>query len=271
MGDDFSHVFTPVSDGGPIANGAIGLIALATDQVCEHDVARILALAGLPLYVSRVAFPAEVALDTLAGMRAGLRDAAALLLPGERLDVIAYGCTSGSIVIGEDTVFARLREARPGVQCTTPPTAAMAAFAAIGMRRIAVLTPYVDTINARVRSYLEGRGLDIVSFGSFYRRTDPEIASIVPESIAEAAVALDRPDIDGLFISCTALRTLPVIEALEEKLGKPVVTSNQAMAWHALRLAGARRRLEGLGRLLRFDAAGGEKCGAENMMTSRSP
>ena len=258
MADDFAQVFTPMNDGGPIANGAVGLIALATDQVCEHDIARILALAGLPLYVSRVAFPAEVTLDTLAGMRVGLRDAAALLLPGERLDVIAYGCTSGSMVIGEDTVFARLREARPGVKCTTPPTAAMAAFAVLGMRRIAVLTPYVDAVNERVRNYLAARGLDIVSFGSFHRRTDPEIASIVPESISEAAVALDRPDIDGLFISCTALRTLPVIEALEEKLGKPVVTSNQAMAWHALRLAGTRRRVEGLGRLLRLDAAGGE-------------
>ncbi len=256
MSDDLSQVFTPVTDGGPIANGAVGLIALATDQVCEHDLARILALAGLPLYVSRVAFPAEVALDTLAGMQAGLRDAAALLLPGERLDVIAYGCTSGSVVIGEDAVFARLREARPGVECTTPPTAAMAAFAVLRMRRIAVLTPYVDAVNERLRSYLVGRGLDIVSFGSFHRRTDPEIASIVPESIAEAAVALDCRDMDGLFISCTALRTLPVIEALEEKLGKPVVTSNQAMAWHALRLAGVRRRVEGLGRLLRVDAAG---------------
>ena len=246
------EVFTPVSDGGPIANGAVGLIALATDQVCEHDLARILALAGVPLYVSRVAFPAEVALDTLAGMRTGLRDAAALLLPGARLDVIAYGCTSGSMVIGEDIVFAQLREARPGVECTTPPTAAMAAFAVLGMRRIAVLTPYIDAVNERVRSYLAGRGLDVVSFGSFHRRTDPEIASIVPESIAEAAVALDRPEIDGLFISCTALRTLPVIEALEEKLGKPVVTSNQAMAWHALRLAGVQQPVEGTGRLLRL-------------------
>lgn len=251
MMSDFSQVFTPMSDGGPIANGAAGLIALATDQVCEHDLARILARAGLPLYVSRVAFPAEVTVDTLAGMRAGLSEAAALLLPGEHLDVIAYGCTSGSIVIGEDAVFARLREARPGVECTTPPTAAIAAFSMLGMRRLAVLTPYVDAVNERVRSYLAARGLDVVSFGSFHCRTDPEIASIVPESIAQAAVALDRPDVDGLFISCTALRTLPVIEALEETLGKPVVTSNQAMAWHALRLAGVRPRVEGLGRLLR--------------------
>jgi maleate isomerase len=260
MRHELSQVFTPVSDGGPIANGAVGLIALATDQVCEHDVARILALAGLPLYVSRVAFPAEVALDTLAAMQTGLKDAAALLLPGARLDVIAYGCTSGSMVIGEDTVFARVREARPGVECTTPPTAARAAFAVLGMRRIAVLTPYVDAVNERVRSYLE-RGLDVVSFGSFRRRTDPEIASIVPESIAEAAAALDHPEIDGLFISCTALRTLSIIEPLEEKLGKPVVTSNQAMAWHALRLAGVRRPVEGFGRLLRLDAAAG-KCAA---------
>src|SRR5690348_13260445 len=134
MGADFSQGFTPMCDGGPTANGSVGLIALATDQVCEHDVGRILALAAVPLYVSRVAFPAEVAIDTLAGMQAGLKEAAALLLPGARLNVVAYGCTSGTIVIGEDSVFARLRDARPGIECTTPPTAAIAAFAVLGMR-----------------------------------------------------------------------------------------------------------------------------------------
>jgi maleate isomerase len=251
------RAFTPMSDGGPTRAGAIGLIALATDQVCELDLRRIITEDRRPLYVSRIAFPPEVTVTTLGAMREDMTRAASLLLPGGRLDVIAYGCTSGTMVIGEDEVFARLREARPEVQCTTPPTAALAAFATLGMRRIAVLTPYEDAVNERVAAFLSNRGLEIGAFGSFRRATDPEIAAVMPESIAAAARALDGPGIDGIFLSCTALRALPVVEALEAGLGKPVVTSNQAMAWHALRLSGYEASIAGFGRLLRMqiDAA----------------
>jgi maleate isomerase len=245
------RAFTPIFDGGPASAGAIGLIALATDQVCELDVRSIIQ-GRRPLYISRIAFPPEVTVETLGAMREDMTRAAALLLPGGRLDVIAYGCTTGTMVIGEDEVFARLRKARPDVRCTTPTTAALAAFAAIGMRRIAVLTPYPDAVNQRVYQYLSSRGLEVAAFGSFQLATDPATAAVAPDSIAEAARALDGRGIDGIFISCTALRAVAVIERLEAELGKPVVTSNQAMAWHALRLCGDAAPVAGFGRLLQL-------------------
>lgn len=244
--------FVAQTDGGPTRQGAIGLVALATDHVCELDLRRIIPQDRLPLYVGRIGFAPEITVETLGAMRDGITAAASLILAGGRLDVLAYGCTSGTMVIGEDEVFARLRAARPGIACTSPPTAALAALQALGLRRIAVLTPYTEDVNRRVIDYFTGRGLDIAAFGAFNKGSDAEIAAIAPASIVAAARALDTPDIEGIFLSCTGLRGAAVVEAIEEQLGKPVITSNQAMAWHAMRLAGYREPVQGFGRLLRL-------------------
>lgn len=243
--------FPAESDGGPARHGAIGLVALATDHVCELDLRQIIPQDHLPLYVSRIAFAPEITVETLGAMRDGITGAAALILAGGRLDVIAYGCTSGTMVIGEDEVFARLRAARPGIACTTPPTAALAALKTLGASRIAVLTPYIEAVNRRVHRYFTERGLDIAAFGAFNKESDAEVAAIAPASIVAAARALDAPDIEAIFLSCTGMRGLAVVEELETVLGKPVITSNQAMAWHALRLAGHDAPIAGFGRLLR--------------------
>ncbi len=247
--------FPALSDGGPTRNGAIGLVALATDHVCELDLRQIIPQDRLPLYVGRIGFAAEITVETLGAMRDGITAAASLILAGGRLDVLAYGCTSGTMVIGEDEVFARLRAARPGIACTSPPTAALAALKALGLRRIAVLTPYTDSVNRRVQEYFTARGLDIAAFGAFDKDSDADIAAIAPASIIAAAQALDAPDIEGIFLSCTGLRGVAVVEELETILGKPVITSNQAMAWHALRLAGHSEPVAGFGRLLRLQEA----------------
>src|SRR5260370_25252172 len=99
-------------------------------------------------------------------MRDGITGAAELILAGGRIDGIADGCTWGTMVIGEDEVFARLRAARPGVACTTPPTAALAALRALKLTRIAVLTPYTEGVNRLVRGYLTER-VDVAAFGAF--------------------------------------------------------------------------------------------------------
>jgi maleate isomerase len=240
------------SDGGPTRDGAVGLLALSTDHVCELDLRRVLPQERLPLYVSRVAIATELSVETLAAMQGDIARAAGLLLPESRLDVIAYGCTSGTMVIGEDNVFAEIRKARPGIACTTPPTAALAAFAALGLTRIAVLAPYPHAVNLRVRRYLQSRGLEVPAFGGFNKDKDADIAAISVASIIEAAQELDRPDIEGIFLSCTGLRAIDAVAPLEARLGKPVVSSNQALAWHAMRLAGCRDALEGFGQLLRL-------------------
>ncbi len=241
MPDTVIRSFLAQSDGGPARDGAIGLVALATDHVCELDLRQVIPQDRWPLYVSRIAFAPEITVATLGAMRDGITGAAELILAGGRIDVIAYGCT----------VFARLRAARPGVACTTPPTAALAALRALKLTRIAVLTPYTEGVNRLVRGYLTER-VDVAAFGAFNKDSDAEVASIAPASILAAAQALDAPDIEGLFLSCTGMRALGIVEALEERLGKPVVTSNQALAWDALRLAGHTGPIAGFGRLLRL-------------------
>ena len=136
-------------------------------------------------------------------------------------------------------VFDRIHEARPGVACTTPITAAFAAFDAFGARNIAVLTPYRDDVNQRVRAYIEGAGYRVPVFGSFNEEDDNVASRIDQESIRSAAADLGAVDgVEAVFVSCTSIRLGAVARAVEEEIGKPVTSSNHAMAWHCLRLAG---------------------------------
>jgi maleate isomerase len=226
-------------DGGIAARAAIGLIVLATDQTIEHEFRRLLDLPGVALYESRILNDARITPETLAAMEARLLEAAGLILPGLPLDVVAFGCTSASMVIGEERVFERIREARPGVACTSPITAAFAAFAALGARRLALLTPYRDDINRFMRDYIEARGFAVPVMGSFNEEDDRRAARIDAASVRDAAIDLGRSDrVDAVFVSCTSLRLLEGIGAIEAALGKPVTSSNHALAWHCLRLAG---------------------------------
>ncbi len=244
-------VTTPVElDEGPGPKGRIGMVALATDAVSELDVARLLPAGEVALYVNRVANANTVTLESLAAMAHDLGRAAAGILPEAPLDAMIYSCTSGAIAIGEERVFELLKRDRPGLPCTTPIGAARAAFAALGVTSVTVLTPYIDEINQRLRAYLEDHGIPVVAMASFHAATDSETARIPPRAIRDAAIALDRAEAQALFVSCTALRAIDAIAEIEAALAKPVVTSNQALAWHALRLLGDERPVPGYGRLL---------------------
>lgn len=239
-------------DGGVAHRARIGLIVLATDHTIEHEFRQIYRIDGVALYESRIANSATINAATLAEMERGMTAAAAVILPGTTLDVVAYGCTSGTVVIGEETVFQRIREARPGVACTTPITAGIAAFKKLGVGRIALLTPYVDEVNQMFRRFVEERGIAVPVMGSFNHDDDNEVARISQASIKDAVRDLARePSVEGVFISCTSLRVASIAEELEQELGKPVTSSNHALAWHCLRLAGVNDALPGLGRLFR--------------------
>lgn len=240
-------------DSGVAHRARIGLIVLATDHTIEHEYRSIYSrLPGVALYESRIRNSAEINPTTLAEMAKGMTAAADVILPGTKLDVVAYGCTSGTVVIGEDKVFDLIRAARPGVACTTPITAALAGLKAMGCRRIALLTPYVESVNLMLRDFIEARDIAVPVMGSFNHENDNEVARISTASIEEALVELGRSDtVDGVFVSCTSLRVAEIAERAEARLGKPVTSSNHAMAWHCLRLAGVADPLPGLGRLFR--------------------
>ena len=130
-------------DDGICRRAAIGLVVLATDHTIEHEWRRLLTQDGVAFYESRVLNSPDITPERLAEMEERIAPAVALIRPGERIDVVAFGCTSASMVIGEDHVFACIHEARPGVACTTPITAALAALSALGVQRAGLLTPYV--------------------------------------------------------------------------------------------------------------------------------
>jgi len=231
---------------------AIGLVVLATDHTIEHEWRQMLRLDGVAFYESRLWNDVTVNPETLREMEGLIAGAARLIRPGEHLDVLAYGCTSGTMVIGEETVFARLREGRPGIACTSPITGALAGLKALGARRIALLTPYIDRINRMMRDYIEARGVAVPVMGSFNHDNDNEVARISAASLEAAALELGREDVDAVFVSCTSVRIAALVEGIEARLGKPVLSSNHAMAWHALRLAGYRDPVPGFGRLMRL-------------------
>ena len=228
----------------------IGLIVLGSDQTIEHEFRSFLNIDGVAFYESRIQNSSTITPQTLADMEQRIPHCADIILKDVPIDVFAYGCTSASMVIGEERVFERIREKRPGAKCTTPITAAFAAFETLNATNLAVLTPYREDVNEAVATYIEQRGFNIVAFGSFNEEDDNRAAKISTNSIRDAAIELGQPDnIDAVFVSCTNLRIAPVINEIEQATGKPVTSSNHAMAWHCLRLAGLSDSLPKFGRL----------------------
>lgn len=229
---------------------AIGCIVLATDPTIEAELRYLLPPETATLYHSRVRNDFRITPASLSAIDERLTASVESLVPGAHLDVIAYGCTSGTVVIGEEQVFERILAARPGVHCTSPVTAALAAFKALGISRVALLTPYREDVSGMVRDYLVSHGVDVPAMGSFAEENDDLVSRISEDSIVAAAVALgSHESADGVFISCTTLRAAGAVARIEEALGKPVTTSTHALAWHALKLAGGDARNESHGRL----------------------
>jgi maleate isomerase len=243
------------ADDGIGARARIGLIVLATDQTIEYEYRLLLDLPGVALFHSRILNDNDITPETLRAMEGGIAHATRLLLPGERLDVVGFGCTSASMLLGEATVGARIHEARPGIAFTTPVTGAFAGLRAFGAHRIAVLTPYSDEVNAGIRSYVEQHGFVVAAMGSFKERDDRMVARISPDSIAAAAESLVAGSgAEALFVSCTSLRIAARVAAIEARIGVPVTSSNHAIAWHSLRLAGIEDARPEFGRLFTLAA-----------------
>lgn len=237
-------------DAGPAPTAAIGLITLPNDASIESELNAFLAIDGVRVFANRIRRPAQGTADSLREMEQHLGEAAALLVPDLPLDVIAYGCTAASMAIGPDAVAAGIRTGRPNIACTDPVSAALKGLRAFETRRIAILNPYGDEVNEVVERFVSSQGFEIVAKASFNQKVDARITRVPPQAIYDAGLELGRaPEVEGLFISCTGLRVSPVIGRLEEALGKPVVSSNQALAWDCLRLSGCEEQVEGFGKL----------------------
>lgn len=228
--------------------GRIGLVALATDFNSETDLRRILPV-GVDLFTNRVLNANPLTIENLRAMAGDITRAASGLLPGLGVDVMIYGCTSGTAAIGGAELQRLIQIAQPGVPCTNPIAAASEALRAFDAERISVLTPYTEVVNAVVAESFTAEGFNILNIEGFGLDDDIEMTGLPLAAITEAALQVCDADADALFISCTALRSSLIVEELEQKLGKPVVTSNQALVWHCLQLMKNDSHVKGFGQL----------------------
>ena len=215
----------------------LGLVVLQSDETVEGDLRRLLP-SEADVLDTRVPSGEEVTPETLAAMEGALGAAAALLPRGARLGAIGYACTSGTAQIGAARVAAILRAASGAPAATDPLSALVDACRRRGLRRLALLSPYVAPVTASLRAALAREGLETPVFGSFEIAEEARVALIDGPSIVAAAEALAAEGgVDALFLSCTNLRTLEVIATIETRTELPVLSSNLVLAEHLARLA----------------------------------
>ena len=232
-------------------NPRIGLVALSTDFSIERDFNSIFLNLPIDLFVNRLPFYNPLTNKNLVKMTEKLTEVTENILPNQTLDTVAYGCTSGTIVAGIDQIINKIQSAKPNCKVTTPITSAVNALKHLNLKKISVFTPYPQPINEKVINYFKNEGFDIQTFASFNLESDLDIGKIDPKYLLEALTKMDTIDAEALFISCTALPALEIIQELENRIKKIVLSSNQALIWDSIRSAGYNSSIEGYGKLLR--------------------
>ena len=226
----------------------VGLIIPSVNATIEPELAWI-APHGVSFHAARIMLR-ETTPEGLRAMNEGVEEAARLLASLSP-DAVAYACTSGSFLEGRAHLHAQIDAIAAIVGCPVVATsgALVDALQALRSRRVALATPYVDAINRAERGFLADNGFDVVSVRGL-GLSGAAIREVSPERVFDLACAADCGDADALFVSCTDLRALEVVEALEARLQKPVLTSNQVTLWALLHALGREPDIAGFGRLL---------------------
>lgn len=231
-----------------ITTPRLGMVVLSTDETLEDEARSVLQGRDARLMHSRIYSAPTVTQESLKAMEA-LMPASAELLP-QGLDAIAYGCTSASVVMGPDAVERQIQSVQPGVPVTNPISAVIKALNHLGADRIALVTPYAAEVARPMRDFLERAGIETVSEAGFGEAEDPRVARISEASTLNAILETGRAEgVQAVFASCTNLRSFGIIDRAEAELDLPVISSNLALVWDLLRLAGVEARGWGPGRL----------------------
>ena len=233
------------------SNPKVGLLTLSTDLTIERDFYSICQKLPLDIFVNRIHNENPLTKENLSKMYDQIVPVTEKILPGEKINTVAYGCTSGTIAIGEDRVKEKIQLAKPDCYVTTPITSAIKAFKKMNVKKIAVFTPYPESVNKTIFEYLNKKSINIISFSTFNLDLDVDIARVDPQYLLETLTNLNINDAEALFVSCTALPALEIIEKIEKKINKPVFSSNQTLIWDTIRSVGYKSSIEGYGKLLR--------------------
>ena len=257
---------TPEMDAGKHHRARLGFILLSTDYAAEDDYFTM-APEGVAVHITRLKTDDYTTNETLARHIDHMADAAARLQPDAKPDVISYACTSGSIVIGEQRVMAEIQRGAPWAEPMCLVTGVVDALHELEVKRLVVGTPYLDEINTAEAEFLAAKGFQLLNFQGLNLSTGVDFGRVTPRYWKQFALEIDHPNADAIFLSCTGIRSLEVVEAIEQAAGKPVITSNQALFWSCLRRAGVPDQLTGFGTLFskpgvkidRTSIAGGSK------------
>jgi len=227
--------------------GRVGLLLPSGNQAAEPQLQAMLP-AGVALHTTRLKLVGSSERDLLA-MVEHVEEAADLAADVEPT-LIVFHCTAVSTFSAslEASILERIRAAT-GRPVTATSEAIVAALRALAARRIVTLSPYIDEINRRETAYFTGHGFEILGSAGLGRATPQEMMAVTPEQWIELASRHRDDEADAYLLSCTAVRATDVIDELEARLDRPVVTSNSAVAWHATRRLGITEPVKGAGRL----------------------
>ena len=234
-----------------VSNPRVGLIALASDFIIEKDFISVLKDKNIDFFVNRIECYNPLTKENLVKMSEKVTEVTNDILPDQDIDCVVYACTSGTIAAGYENIKNKVKISKPTASLTTPSTAAIKALKKFNVKNLAVFTPYNKKLNDEVIQYIEEEGFNVTSNSYFGIESDVDIGKVDQNYLYDVLSKIDVDRADALFISCTALPALSIIEKLEKKLNRIVLSSNQALIWDTLQEIGNKEPIEGFGKLFR--------------------
>ena len=230
-------------------NPKIGLIALASDYMIEKDFINVIKDKNIDFFVNRIECFNPLSSENLIKMSEKVTDVTKDILPGEKIDCVVYACTSGTIAAGYESIKTKINRAKPEAEVTTPSTASIKALKKLNINKIAIFTPYPKKLNDEVIDFFKKENFQITSNSYFDIASDIDIGKVDSNYLYDVLTKMDLKGAEALFISCTALPALSIIDKLEKKIGKIVLSSNQALIWETLDKIGINKPIKGFGKL----------------------
>ena len=230
-------------------NPRIGLITLASDLRIEKDFNNMIYDKNIDLYCNRIKSYNPLTNETLKKMADDIPKVAKDILPDQKLDCVAYACTSGTIAAGYSSIFEKVNLAKPNTKVTTPITSAINVLKSLKINKLTIFTPYTDEINQSVIDYFRNENIELSELSYFDLASDLDIGRVDPNHLFDVLTKINLSNSDALFVSCTSLPVLSIIKELEKKINKVVLSSNQTLIWDTLKKINYKKEIVGYGEL----------------------
>lgn len=240
-----------IYDRGRDWRARLGFITTPSDGVVEYELIKN-APEGVGINFARLPGSEMITTENALAWAEEIEDVSSRFgFPDDELKVVCFSCTSASALIGEDVCEALINKSKPKTKATTLIGSVIKALGTVEAKKIVIITPYNDDINTREAKYMVEQGFQVLDFEGMNIATDTGMRRVAPSYIKEFAKSIDCKEAQAIFISCGGLRSMEIVEELEQEVQKPVIASNHSMLWNCLRLAGIDDKIENFGRLFR--------------------